>query len=37
MLLLRIVDVRFIGGYKVLWFLLLLGMLVKVPVFFVHG
>jgi len=35
--LLSIIGYNIVGDYSVLWFLLLIGMFVKVPVFRVHG
>ena len=37
MAVLRSSGLNYIGDYRVLWFLILLGILVKVPVFLVHG
>lgn len=37
MMVLRCVECEFLGNYRIFWFLILLGILVKVPVFLVHG
>jgi len=37
MVILHNLGFSLMGDYSVFWFLLLLGMLVKVPVFLVHG
>lgn len=37
MLLMRLIRTNFIYDFNILWFFLLVGILVKVPVFSVHG